>query len=205
MVVRHKNNGFTLLELLVALSIFSLVGVTVYSNLSSMLETREHLQLVGRNLQELQSAFMLMSRDFEQAVDRPIRTEYGEEQSAMLWSERHEFLAITRNGRRNPARMPRSSLQRISYRLDEERLLRESWPVLDRGVDTIPFTQVLLAEVLEFQVSFIGDNDKVSRSWPPLNPGFGSDNQALPRAIRIQLEVENWGKIDRLFVIGRTA
>ena len=52
MTARKLNKGFTLLELLVALTIFSLISVTVYSSLTSMITTREHLKTDSKQLQD---------------------------------------------------------------------------------------------------------------------------------------------------------
>jgi general secretion pathway protein J len=199
----YSNKGFTLLELLVALTIFSLISVTVYSSLTSMITTREHLKADSEQLQTLQTAWRIIGRDIEQAVDRPVRSRYEEELPALRWTESPRTLALTANGRRNPAGLARSSLQRIAFRLEDSELIKDSWPVLDRGIETEPFSQVLLRNIESFEVSFIDKDEKVLRSWPPENQPPGATIAALPRAINVQLEVRNWGRIDRLFLIGR--
>jgi general secretion pathway protein J len=198
----YLNNGFTLLELLVALTIFSLISVTVYSSLTSMITTREHLKTDSEQLQSLQTTWRIIGRGIEQAVDRPVRSRYEEELPALRWTGSPQTLALTANGRRNPAGLARSSLQRIAFRLEDAKLIKDSWPVLDRGIDTKPFSQVLLRDIESFEVSFIDKDEKVLRSWPPENQPPNTTAPALPRAVNVQLEVQNWGRIDRLFLIG---
>jgi general secretion pathway protein J len=196
------DRGFTLLELLVALTIFSLISVAMYGSLTSMIETRTHLADDSQRLRELQTAFRIIGRDIEQAVDRPIRTAYEPEMPAMIWTEQPGNFELTTNGRRNPAMVKRSSLQRVAYRLEDDLLIKDTWPVLDRAVETRPFSQVLARDIEGFEMAFI-DKDKVNhRVWPPAKSAFGTGDAPLPKAVQVLLYLKNWGRIDRLFVIG---
>ena len=81
------DRGFTLLELLVALAIFSLVSLALFGSLTSMIDTKQHLAADSNKLRELQTAFRIIGRDIEQAIDRPIRATYQPELPAMSWTE----------------------------------------------------------------------------------------------------------------------
>ncbi|MDF1577691.1 MAG: type II secretion system minor pseudopilin GspJ [Desulfurivibrionaceae bacterium] len=194
------ERGFTLLELLVALSIFALISVSLYGSLSSMLATKEQLEADSEKLRELQTTMRIIGRDIEQAVDRPIRTYYQmDPRDAMMWTEIPAVFELTTSGRRNPLLLKRSSLQRVSYRLEDESLIKDSWPVLDRGVETQPFSQVLLREVEGFELSFKDSLGTTCRQWPPDNPALSPDN--LPKAVQVHLDLKKWGRIDRLFLV----
>lgn len=196
------KSGFTLLELLVALTIFSLISVAMYGSLTSMIETRKHLEADSIRLRELQTAFRIIGRDIEQAIARPIRTAYQPELPAMIWTEQPANFELTTNGRRNPALVKRSSLQRVSYRLEDDLLIKDTWPVLDRAVDTRPFSQVLARGIEGFEMAFIGENGVTHRAWPPEDSVSVTGGESLPKAVQVLLYVKNWGRIDRLFVIG---
>lgn len=197
------EKGFTLLELLVAMTIFSLVSITIFSSLTSMLATRDHLADDSRQLAELQTAFMIIGRDIEQSIDRPIRIGYEETAAAMIWTESPDTLEFSRNGRRNPAGLKRSNLQRIAYRFEDGRLYRDYWPVLDRPGDSPPLSRILLKNVEELDITFIGRNEQVYKSWPPETTPAEPSPPSLPRAINLQVAVKDWGKLNRLFLIGR--
>lgn len=188
------TGGFTLLELLVALSIFALISVSLYGSLSSMLTTKAQLEADSEKLRELQTTVRIIGRDIEQAVDRPIRTVY-ESRDAMMWSEIPGVFELTTSGRRNPLLRKRSSLQRVSYRLEDGMLIKDSWPVLDRGVEVEPFSQVLLRGVEGFELSFEEGSGPTHRQWPPQ----GKDG--LPKTVQIHLDLKRWGRIDRLFLV----
>ncbi|MBU0673677.1 MAG: type II secretion system minor pseudopilin GspJ [Proteobacteria bacterium] len=198
------SNGFTLLELLVALSIFAIMSVVAYSSLAAMAEIREQLRDEGKRLTEIQTAFRLIGRDIEQAIARPIRDGYGDPLPAMSLTEGEGvILEFTRSGWRNPTGRQRSTLQRITYRFLGEELIRESWPVLDRAVDSTPFSRTILTGVMNLEVSFIGQDRQISPAWPPESSADPAQAaKILPRAVRIFLDLEGWGRVDRLYLIG---
>ncbi|MFO7607360.1 MAG: type II secretion system minor pseudopilin GspJ [Desulfurivibrionaceae bacterium] len=195
----RTNRGFTLLELLVALSIFALISVSLYGSLNSMLTTKQHLESDSEKLRELQTTIRIIGRDIEQAVARPIRTVYQPELAAMTWTENSGVLEFTTSGRRNPLLVKRSGLQRVVYRLQDQTLVKESWPVLDRGVEIEPFTQVLLREVEGFELSFIGQKRNY-RTWPPEDIS-GPVAELLPRAVQVHFDLKRWGRVNRLFLV----
>jgi len=197
----RQARGFTLLELLVSLSIFALISVSLYGSLSSMLDTKQHLESETEQLRDLQTAFRIIGRDIEQAVDRPVRTVYQPDPlPAMNWEEHPGVFEFTTGGRRNPLLAKRSSLQRVAYRLEDGELIKDSWPVLDRGIESEPFSQVLLRGVESFELSFVDDMGTY-RVWPQTNTS-GSSGAALPKAVHVHLDVKKWGRIDRLFLAG---
>jgi general secretion pathway protein J len=199
---RHHNRhdrssaGFTLLELLVALAIFAVMAVTIYSSLGILMETSARLDEEGSRLKELQSAMRIMERDLNQVAVRPVRSAYDEELPPLSWPGLENRLEFTANGRANPRREPRCSLQRLAYQVEDGRLLRLSWPVLDQAVDSSPFSRQLLSDVSHFELSFLTGDQEVVTEWPPTQPPA----PPLPKAIRVVLEVEGWGRLERIFL-----
>ncbi|MEN8142673.1 MAG: type II secretion system minor pseudopilin GspJ [Thermodesulfobacteriota bacterium] len=197
------NKGFTLLELLVALTIFSLVSITIFSSLTSMITTRDHLEDDSRQLAELQTAFMIIGRDIEQTIDRPVRTGYQETSAAMVWEESSATLEFSSNGRRNPAGLKRSNLQRVAYRFEDGLLYRDYWAAMDRSENSPQLSRLLIKNVEDLDITFIGDNEQIFKSWPPDTTTSGSTRQSLPRAINLQVAIKDWGKLNRLFLVGK--
>ncbi|MBU0484744.1 MAG: type II secretion system minor pseudopilin GspJ [Proteobacteria bacterium] len=199
------GKGFTLLELLVAMSIFSVMSVMAYSGLATMIVSREHMMGEAEKLQAIQRVFTLISYDFRQVLDRPVRDEFGQDLGAMLGTFDLEIAAVefTRSGWRNPTGAKRSSMQRVAYELENDKLIRKSWPVLDRAYDSKPFSTVLLSGVERLEIRYFNAYDQVTNVWPPasgsLAGSFGS--LALPKAVEIAVDLKDWGRINRLFVL----
>lgn len=201
-----NRRGFTLLELLVAVAIFTVLSAVGYGSLSTMVDIREQVTRSMDQLAELQMAITMLQRDVEQAMPkRGIRDEYGEAQPSMF---RHiagtldGALEFTRGGYSNPGGLARSTSQRVAYQLRGDELVRHSWQVLDRVVDSEPYTAVVLRGVRSFTVQFLNDQDAWQESWPVQESReklYLRDQ--LPKGVKISLDVEGWGVIERLFVL----
>jgi len=194
--------GFTLLELLVALAVFSIMAVAAYSGLRNVLFTRAAVEAQNQRLAAVQMAVYRLEQDIEQAAPRGIRDEYGEPQGALLGGAlTSDRLTLTRAGWDNPLGQRRTTLQRVAYRLRDGRLWRLHWPVLDRGGLIEPRETLLLDRVREFKVRFLEQDDWRDDWPPPVSSGNESkpDPDRLPRAVEISLTLEDWGEIIRLF------
>lgn len=199
MLLAKKQQGFTLLELLVALGIFALLAAMAYGGLNSVMTARQITTQHAERLSELQMAFLWLGRDIEQAVDRSIRDEYALVQPAMLGVETGRYqLELTRTGWRNPAGRTRSNLQRVAYGLRDGNLLRVYWNVLDRAQDSEPLESVLLEGVEKLELRFLNNRNKWQDSWPSSQLG-GTVSATPPKAVEVTLETKNEGRITRLF------
>jgi len=105
---------------------------------------------------------------------------------------------LTRSGWSNPAGVPRSTLQRVAYELDDQKLRRDYWLMLDRTLDAEPVSAVLLEQVREVKLRFLDGNQTWHEQWPPLGYSAPDAPRVLPIAVEITLELEDWGRIVRL-------
>lgn len=196
-----RQRGFTLLELVVAIAIFGLMSVMAYGGLNSVLNTRDHADRQADRLAEVQKAFTIIGRDIEQTLNRPVRDNYGTEMLPLLGSgDGAILLELSRSGRRNPMGQLRSSLQRVAYRLAEKELRRQSWAVLDRSVDSEPQGSRLLTRVKAVELRFMDKGQQWQPQWPSVSAAPGAA-PTLPRAVEITLDLEDWGRLSRIFEV----
>ena len=194
---RRYGQGFTLIELLVALLIFALLAVMSYGGLGTVLEAQQGFERHNDRLAELQMLFLVLGRDIEQAVDRPIRDGFGDPQPALQGGS--DGLELTRGGRRNPAGVARSQLQRVGWMVDAGQLQRLSWGVLDRAQDSEPDRQTMIDQVTGMELRFLDQQGQWRSQWPVAG---GNDKQAdLPRAVEVTIELEDWGRVIRLYQV----
>lgn len=195
-----SQSGFTLVEILVAMAVFAVLGVAAHGALSSVLFAREAVLEDSQRLARIQKTMLTMGRDMLQAMPRPVRDGYGQLQPAMGY-EPGSILALTRGGRMNPTDQPRSSLQRVGYQLEDGTLYRLRWLVLDPTSGLEPARQVLLDRVDGLSFRFQGSDDWVEQ-WPPFDqtdhPGWET---LLPRAVEVVLELEDLGTITRILLV----
>lgn len=200
----RPERGFTLLELLVAIAILSLVAVGSYQLLFGTIATRDNALARERALRDLQRAGMLLQRDLVQVVPRPVRDEFGDAQPAFL-TPRENSMEFTRLGWRNPLQQPRSELVRVRWQVLDGRLVREHWPVLDRARSSTPVQTVLLQEVSDFRVMVRSGGNWVP-AWPPLGDGQRKPaQQPLPEAVEVTFTLQPWGEVRRVILLPEAA
>lgn len=93
----HRN-GFTLMEVLIAITITAVIGLGVWQVLSSIVNSRDRVDDLAQQFDGLQRTILLLERDLNQVVNRPVRDLYGDFQPAMTSREEGIALALTRAG-----------------------------------------------------------------------------------------------------------
>ena len=131
----RRERGFTLIELLVSMAIFAIISVLALGGLNTVVTQQQLARERMAEVVDLQRTMRFLTTDLAQLYPRYVRDELGQGSEAPLVADGlGEFIVrLTRGGWRNPARLPRGTLQRVQYRLDDDELLREYWPVVDAG------------------------------------------------------------------------
>ncbi len=190
MIVRGKKRGFTLLEMLVALAIFAVIGVISSQLVGRIVDHHAVLSERGARLIEIQRAMRVIKRDVMQFVPRKIKGGYGDPRDALL-IDNDGLLEFTRNGWRNPLQQRRSTLQRVAYVFDDDELKRYYWNVLDQVPDSRRFEQTLLENVESAEFLII---DEAGDTHSFL-PGTGVEM----KAIMLRMELPPYGLVERIW------
>lgn len=194
------RNGFTLIEVLVALAVFGVLSVMAYMALGQTLSNADMLGERMERLEAIQRAIRYLDSDLMQAAPRPVRGLLGDGyEPAVRSSFASEYaLEVTHGGWTNPAGMPRGTLQRSAYRIEDGELIRYHWRVLDRTINNEPIETVLLDGVESIVFRYLTSDGEASEQWPPANvPGPGGF-RLRPRGVEILLTLTEEGEIRRL-------
>jgi general secretion pathway protein J len=194
--------GFTLIEILVAVAIFAIVGMLAFGGYSELMRHSERLRESAARTRAIQTAVHRLAQDFASLEPRPVRAQLGDNvEPALVADARNDRIAeFTHSGWSNPAGVPRSTLQRVSYTLEDDRLTRNYWVMLDRTLATEPVRTVLLDGVKSVKLRFMTGQRRFTEQWPALDARrAGPDaTRVLPIAVEITIELEDWGTITRL-------
>jgi general secretion pathway protein J len=194
-----NQRGFTLLELLIAISIFAIISLASFSIFDTVIKSEE--KSTGRisQMNEIQRAFMLMERDFIQIAKRSLRLEGEEPLEGFIHTDSDDYdsssqsLGFVRTGWTNPALLlPRSDMQSVAYRLNDDKLLeRIHYNFVDASLNELPKIRPLISNVNNISFEF-HDGKAWSKSF---------DGNDLPLAISIELDTSNFGVITRKFLV----
>ncbi len=168
--------GFSLIEVLVALFIFGLVGSGGVALLRLAVDNQATVSVHTARTGQVQTARALIGADLSQAVqvapgDGPV------------------LLRLVRRGWENPDGAARPSMQAVEYRAVEGRLERVSGPALSGAAPGAP--QVLIDKVSAARVFYLGPD-----GWAETPP-----EGALPAALRLDVTVAGLGGLSQLFLV----
>ncbi|GLR71449.1 type II secretion system minor pseudopilin GspJ [Agaribacter marinus] len=200
---RTHKHGFTLIELIIAIAIFSMIALATGAVFTTIKSSNDNSQIALKDLQAIQRTMLIMERDFLQMVARAPKVSGQEGEPFVIKGGNFEFesdedaIGFVRNGWHNPQFiLPRSTLQNVVYRLQDKQLQRLHTNHVDSVIGTEPKVRVLYEGVTDFQVeaAFEFTNDE-------LDFVEKIEKTSLPIAIKITLETDAYGTIIRMFQV----
>lgn len=199
----RASNGFTLIEVLVALGIFGILSIMAYQALGQSLSNADLLNERMDRLRAIQQTMRLLGRDLMQATPRPVRDPLGGTLIASIRTEPGtEFaLEVTHGGWPNPVGLPRGTLQRANYRIEDGELLRFHWNVLDPTLSSEPVGTVLLDNVDSVVFNYLEPGGDWSNQWPPFGVTGSPALRMRPQVVEVVLTLNDEGEIRRFFEV----
>ena len=191
-----EQAGFTLIEMMVSLFIFGLLAAAGIGLLGFSVRAQ---QASGERLGEvaaIERVRAILTADLAQAAPRVTRDADGKSQFAFqggTGGPEGTALAFVRRGWSNADGAPRASLQKVEYRLVDDRLERRAFPMLDGAAIGPP--AVVIRGVRSLKLRYRIGAQWYDR-WDSTRPG------ALPQVVEAVIEVPRFGQVRQLFLAG---
>jgi general secretion pathway protein J len=203
----RRSQGFTLIEIIVAVAIFGMLSIGAYTVLDAGVRSQRQTEYRLEKLATLQRALQVIEKDLQMLSLRQVRDELGDKIPLLRGqsdsSGQASFIEFTRSNWRNPAGLPRSNLQHVMYNFAQGKLIREHHIFLDQVSSSPKVTRLLLEDVKSMSISFLNKADGWSNTWSMF--ATQPSDIPLPKAIKISMEVDSFGVIERLIVIDLVA
>lgn len=180
--------GFSLIEVLVALALFALLGAAGAAVLITGVDNREVIGAASERLGRLQRLEAVLRADLGQAADRTVREADGRARPYAFVGGGGDgvLFDFVRDGRANPGGAPRAALERLEYRLTGGRLERRAYPHPDGTRPDPPL--VLHDGVRAARVAYLSQG-RTGDDWT------GSAARPLPDAVRLELDLDDYGPV----------
>lgn len=186
---RHATSGMTLIEMLVALAIFAVLGVMGYRAAATAMESRQRVAVETQRWRDIANLVQILETDITQFAVRPGAAGATNAVTSSLQLKPFtgglelSFLKLDGSG---------GNVRRRGYRFAEGRVMQLRWP----GTDAIALSDayVVLESVEAMRCTLMSADGQRYAIWPDPQ----SNRMATLTAIDIELDLPDAGTIRRL-------
>jgi len=183
------------MEVLVAVAILAIIGVVASRSLSSLIATGEALKSSQSRLARVELFFALLDQDLRTMIPKQITTSDGVLEPFEVSTDPVPRIEITRSGVSGGRQLPSGPL-RVVYTLEQgvisrrirflqgkdEGLTGRELITGVRGISVVPIARAI-------------DTEEEEKEYSP-------DQVRVPAGVRLDLEIEGFGNLERLFFLG---
>lgn len=217
---RQGMQGFTLIEVLVALASGAIIALLAYQALSGSIRIEERVNEVTEQTSHLQRVWQFLNDDLQHVVARPWSDYLGNAQPAMLGvlgdrqsqssllsiGEDSHLIRFVRSGDNNFFQQSRSNLQVVGYRIsrDDEndesreaneepaniRLWRDFWRPVDGSTEPTIKSRLLLDKIKRIQFRYLSADSEDANDQAWVTGWPESASQTAPLPIAIEVTID---------------
>jgi len=192
-----RQDGFTLIEVMVSLTIMAFMSVLSYQAIDMVIEVNERSRSDLAEEAKLQRAWQIIGQDLLHLRPRTFVDERGSIEPAYLTDPSEFGLRFSRGGgpmiRSNP-----SGVRRVAYSINEDQQLqRQSWAITGSTRDSEGSRLILLNGVEENLLEHLAPDHSYDPNLPPLNQEVSV--RSLPKMIRLTIGLVNKTETTVLF------
>ena len=175
-----KLRGFTLIELMSALLILSLLAMMSFRGLGAVLDARDQVRRETEKWKGVAAFFSRFQRDIQLSAPRPVLAAAGR-------------LEFSRFAATEGIDAPRRIAYALNDRQEIEMLL---WPGLEAVHDTEPARYPVLSAVAQFELQYLEPGLAWVGAWPR-----SQRDAPLPQAVRVRIVLASGEELVRVFAL----
>ena len=192
------QNGYTLLEIMIALFVFAILATITSSALYQAFDTRARVNVQADQLNSVQLAMTLIERDTTQTIERAIRG--NEMHTFPPFIGQPHYVEFTRGGMVNPNGIEqRSTLKRVALICKNRTLIRRSWESLDTPHRDQYQDRIILDNLEQCNFAYINKSRQVLTEWRAYALTQNQSQESIPIAIQCNFTLRGLGNMSLLF------
>lgn len=201
---RHRESGFTLVEMLIALFIFALISAGTMTALTGALSARAQVKIRLSDIADIEIMRALIKSDMRHMILRENRDSFGVKEPLILSGGYDDnLITFTRSGRANPGGLQkRGDLQRVTYIFEQGALIRRALTVENPSQAAEPQDRILMAGLTDIEIEFISGNAVARQISLPVYDLETARDSAPFTAIRLRAEFGSGEILDQYFEAG---
>lgn len=170
-----KSKGFTLIEILLALFIFTLIALMLNKGLQFIITSQSTTEQAARTLSQIQTAHLVFSHDVGTILVKPLAKNLSENVVGTASECRfaHFYLPFSPT---DNASAPR---QYSRYRFTQGQWLRETWFEQD-GKRFGWQRKILIKDLQQLRIRYLDHDHHFHLAWPPAD-----NTSSFPAAIEV--------------------
>jgi len=186
---RNVERGFTLIEILVALTVFAVIALISYRGLDTVLNAKVRVDAEMRFWRDVGLVFDRIETDFSQ-ISTVNRLDAAGKIRPPLRAGRDQMLfELTRfDGARDAVH--------VGYRLREQKLELLLWKYNAKGEEIgDPDVHLLIEGIEACRITYLDSKGRWSEKWPD------AAGESRPQGVRVELQVAGRGAFERMFAL----
>lgn len=203
---KRQQRGFTLIEIVVAIIVMSILAIISFRGMSSMLDARDHLTAYTQKWYHLSVFFSQLESDLLQLRERKIRDRHGAVLPTFIGKP--DFIARDKEDEDAQLIFVRagvadqigaaSDMKRVGYRLHKGNVEMLLWPALDLAQETLPMVEPILTDVRAMTIRYQNSKQQWTDYWPDTR-----DLSQIPRGLEITIQLQSGEIIRRVFALNQ--
>lgn len=195
----YKNKGYTLIEIMVSLAIFSILAMLTSHVILRASNIEDRLKKNNNDLSKIQFASTLLKKNIREATKRSIYVNDMQYMPGLIGED--NYIEFSRRGVNPNSKLKESSIKRVAFICKNQNLIFRSWPILDT-LNYKKYTDlILLTDVKDCKFAYINTKRERLKNWQIAYTEQTKKNEQLPIAVQLNLEIKNLGKMSFLYPI----
>jgi general secretion pathway protein J len=200
-----KNRGFTLIEIIIAIIIYSIIATISYRIVTSLIITKQVTDEEQNKWSNLSLLMSHLSNDWNKSIPLSVRDQYGNLLPPLQGKDKlvgmsDAQLEFTVNGYL-PNNLFYNTVippKRIGYRFYNGAIYLITWPMLNRVQQTRPEITLMMDGIKSFNLEYMYPDQTWKPVWPPLT---ATESNVMPKSFRLKMVLKTGEEINRQWAL----